>query len=38
MFQGFDAIALFDPADAAAGADDTVVDGAFNIADPSTWF
>jgi hypothetical protein len=34
----FDAIALFDPADAAAGVDDTVVDGAFNLFDPSTWF
>jgi hypothetical protein len=38
MFQGFDAIAPFDPADAAAGADDTVVEGAFNLFDPSTWF
>jgi hypothetical protein len=34
----FDAIALFDPADAAAGVDDTVVDGAFDLFDPSTWF
>jgi hypothetical protein len=33
----FDAIALFDPGDAAAGVDDTGGGGAFNIADPSTW-
>jgi hypothetical protein len=34
----FDAIAWLDPGDAAAGVDDTIAEGAFDLFDPSTWF